>query len=519
MLALLIAAPAFAQGNSEYVRARIADAQGLSGPAVAGYSAALTANPNDEILAMRAYREGLAAGDYNLASRAAAVLVRAGTAPPDTALLAFAMALKSGDRAGVDAALARISAGPLNFTAPVLQAWLAVERGEDPMPFLEKARSNQFAMRYVAHHRPLLMIASGRSGDAVVALSAILAPGEEGDDDLRIDAAALLAAAGQRKLAMELLGGDRSDYALLRKQLGKGPKPDAAFGASRLFLGVAEDIAPQNIPVLSILLTRSALLLDPLDDRARLYLGEALSQDGSTAQALSELAKVRADSPYSRGARAGAITALQRADRAAEAVPLAHALAEDREATAADARTYGDVLAETAQFAAAAKAYGTALTRMGGDGGWELHYLQGSALDRAGQWAEALPALQRAVELGPDQPSALEYLGYAQVLRGEKLPQAQALLERANKLKPDDPGISASLAWAYYTSGDVARALPLLEKAVAGDPGGALSNEHLGDAYWRVGRKYEARYAWSAAAIYAEAEAVKRIEGKIAQGL
>ena len=512
-------APAFAQDNSEYVRARAADAAGLSGLASAGYSAALAADPDDEILAMRAYRQALSAGDYALASRAAAVLERAGTAPPDTALLAFATALKARDAKAADAALARIGSGPLAFLNPVLQAWLAVERGQDPMPALEKARGNTLAMRFAVRHRPLLLIASGRSAEAQAALSEMLASGGEENDDLRIDAASLFASTGDRKRAEPLIAGGRSDYTQLRKRLGKSVKPGAAFGASRLFLGVAEDIAEQQIAVLSILLTRSALLLDPDDDRARLYLAEALSESGANTLALAELAKVTPDSPYRRGAQAGLIAALQRTGRTADALPVARALASDRDATAADARTYGDVLAASAQYAAAADAYASALGRTGGDGGWELHYLQGSALDRAGKWQAALPALRRAVELGPDQAAALEYLGYAQVVRGENLPEAQALLERASQLKPDDAGISASLAWAYYTQGDAARAVPLLEKAVAGDPGGVRSNEQLGDAYWKLGRHYEARYAWSAAAIYAEADAVQRIEGKIAKGL
>jgi tetratricopeptide (TPR) repeat protein len=518
-LALLIAAPAFAQGNLDYVRARAADAAGFAGPAAAGYAAALKADPNDQVLAMRAYRQALSVGDYDLASRAAAVLVRAGTAPPDAALLAFAMALRAGDRAGADAAVKRVAAGPLDFFAPVLEAWLAVDRGEDPLASLEKARSNALAGRYAVHHRPLLMIASGRSGDAVVALSAILGAGDEENDDLRIDAATLLAAMGERKLAAPLIGGDRPDFAQLRKRLGRSGKPNAAFGTARLFLGVARDIAAQEIPALSIVLTRAALLLDPADDRARLYLAEALSESGADALALDELRKVPAGSPYRRGAQAGLIAALQRAGRTAEALPLARALAEGHASNAADARTYGNVLASTEQFAAAASAYGTALGRAGGDGGWELHYLQGLALDRAGRWREALPALKRAVELGPDQAAALEYLGYAQVVRGENLPEAQALLERASRLKPEDVAISASLAWAYYTQGDVARALPLLEKAVEGDPGGVRTNEHLGDAYWRLGRHYEARYAWNAAALYADNDAVRRIEGKLENGL
>lgn len=511
--ALLLAAPAIAQDGSAYVRARAADAAGLAGPAAAGYAAALDARPKDELLAMRAYRQALAAGDYNLASRAAAVMVRGGSAPPDTAVLGFAIALNAGDIAGAKGALDRIATGPLNFTAPVLEAWLAVDRGEDPMPALEQARSNPLAGRYAAYHRPLLMIAAGRSGEAIVALSALI--GGEGDENLRLDAATLLAARGERRLAEPLIAG-RADYESLRRRIGKGVTPNAAFGASRLLLGMAQDIAEQKIAVLSILLTRSALLLDPQDDRARLYLAEALSESGADALALDELAKVPASSSSHHGAQAGTVATLQRAGRAREAIPLARMLAE--KGNAADSRAYGDALAADSQFANAAIAYRTALGRAG-EGDWELHYLEGSALDRAGRWTEALPALRRAIALGPDQAAALEYLGGAQVLRGENLPEAQALLERASSLRPDDAGIAASLGRAYFARGDVAAALPLLEKAVQGDPGGARSNEYLGDAYWRLGRHYEARYAWGAAAIYADADTVRRIQGKIAQGL
>lgn len=458
MLALLLAAPAFAQSDTDYVRARVADAAGLAGPASAGYSAALKARPDDAILAMRAYRQALMAGDYALASRAAATLVRAGSAPPDTALLAFAVALKTGDRTATDAALVRLQAGPLNFMAPVLAAWLAAERGEDAMAPLAQGSGNVLVERFADKHRPLL--ASARPGKSV-----------------------------------------------------------AAAGAARLFTDVAEDIAEQDISVLSILLTRAALLLDPAADRARLYLAEALSKSGQNRLALAELAKVAVAGPYRRDAQATRIAVLQRTGEFAQALPLAKSLAEGRESTADDARLYGDVLTASAQFAAAAKAYAIALSRTGGDGGWELNYLLGSALDRAGQWDKALPALKRAVELGPNQADALEYLGNAQITRGVNLAGAQALLERASKLNPDDASIAASLGWAYYVQGDIPRALPLLEAAVQGDPSGVMPNEHLGDAYWQLGRKYEARYAWSIAGLYADDDALERIKGKLAKGL
>ena len=105
-----------------YVRARAADAEGAAQAAAAGYAEALAAAPDDEVVALRAYRQALAAGDYVLASRAGAVLVKAGVAPPDAAVLAFAIALKSRDAAGARRAADLLSKGPFDFLAPSLRA-------------------------------------------------------------------------------------------------------------------------------------------------------------------------------------------------------------------------------------------------------------------------------------------------------------------------------------------------------------------------------------------------------------
>ncbi|WP_150125425.1 tetratricopeptide repeat protein [Sphingomonas sp. LM7] len=477
----------------------------------------MRAAPEDEVVALRAYRQALAAGDYVLASRAGAALVKAGVAPPDTALLALAVALRSGDRAGAGRAADLIAKGPFDFLVPALQAWLAFDRGEDAVAVLDAAPGDALARRYTRQHRILLLIATKRTNEAMAALAAELASDDR--DDARIDAAILLGETGAREQARRLLAGDRPEFERLRKQLGKRDKPDALFGASRMFLELAVEIADEDMAQLSVLLTRAALLLDPQDDRARLFLAEALSHGGSDDLALATLAEIRQDSAFARGAAAGRVAALRRADRMAEALLLAEKLARDSQATSADSETWGDMLVDQGSFDLAANAYAAAIARDGGDSSWLLHYLRGRALDHAGRWDEALPALQRAVALGPDQAPALKYLGYAQVARGENIAEAQALLERASTLKPDDAEIADSLAWAYYQRGDVAKALPLLEQAVQGDPAAARANEHLGDAYWRLGRHYEARYAWRAAALTAENDAPARLEAKLANGL
>ncbi|MES2445168.1 MAG: tetratricopeptide repeat protein [Pseudomonadota bacterium] len=520
-LALFAAPPALAQADdlTAYARARAAEADGASDIAAAGYAAALAKAPDDAIVAMRAYRQGLAVGDWALVDRAEKVVAKSGDGPIDTAIVRFAIALRAGDIAGANAALGRLEKGPLDFMVPVLGAWMALDRGDDPFPILDKSGTNPLARRYRAENRVMLLVALRRTDEALAELRPLL-QGGGGNDDLRINVAMLLGQTGGREVAELILGGPRPEMAGLRARLGKGPKPGAAVGAARLFLSLAADLMQDDAPMpIAILLTRTALLLDPSDDRARLFLGEALSRAGMNKLALDTLGQVGRDSPFTRGAAAGRIAALRRAGRTGEAIALAKAQAEDRESTSADASAYGDLLAADSQFAAAASAYKVALGRPGGDADWTLHFRRGNALDRAGRWDEALPALRRAAGIAPLEAQALSTLGVALIAHHQDLDEAQALLERASGLRPADAGITDSLAWAYYTRGDVARALPLLERAATADPGGSLVNEHLGDAYWKLGRRYEARYAWRAAAIYADAGAGTRIAAKLANGL
>ena len=479
--------------------------------------AALTRLPDDAIIAARAYRAGLAAGDWALIDRAEKILARSTDAPLDTAIVRFTIALKAGDRAGAAAALDRFRKGPLEFLVPVLGAWLALDRGEDPLAILDTSGKDPLARRYRAENRVMLLIALHRAGEAMNELRPLLG---QGTDDLRINAALLLGQTGERDYANLLLNGDQPELKGLRGLLGKGAKPGAVTGGARLFLSLAVDLMQGDAPTpVSILLTRCALLLDPSDDRARLYLAEALSRSGINKLALDTLGQVGPRSPFARGAAAGRIAALRRAGKLPDAIALAKTQSADRGSTSADAAAYGDLLTTDKQFAAAAQAYSVAIARPGGDTDWTLFQRRGVALDLAGKWDEALPVLRKAVALAPAEAKALETLGMALIAHNQSLDDAQTLLERASGLAPDDAAITDSLGWAYYQRGDLAKALPMLERAVAADPGGSQANEHLGDAYWRLGRRYEARYAWRAAAIYADAGAVPRIAAKLANGL
>ncbi len=517
-----VAAPALAEVPTQpdlaaYARARAADADGRVAAAAAGYGAALARSPDDPVVAVRAYREALAAGDMKLALQASFVLVKNKAAPADVAIILFAGALAARDLDTADRAADGLAQGPLGFLAPSMKAWVAQERGaSDPLILLEAGpQANILGRRLAAETRALLLIARGQEADGIAAVRTLLTI-DAGVSSLRIDAATLLMCRGERDAARSLVSDPQVVPELTRRARKRCVKPGAAFGTARLFTRLAGELADGDGGTLTIMLARAALLLDPNDDRARLALAEALSRDDAVGEALATLDAV---TPARRDSvRTARIDILARAGRTAEALAIADALSADATATPTDAQRLGDLLVSEDKFAEAADAYGTAIARAGDPAPWVLYLQRGGALEQAGRWDEARPLLERAVALAPEEPLALNYLGYAQVERGEDLAEARALLERASKLRPDDAAITDSLGWAYFRSGQVSRALPLLERAAQGRPSSATVNEHLGDAYWAAGRRFEARYAWRAAANFAEDEEAVRIADKLARG-
>ena len=59
-----------------------------------------------------------------------------------------------------------------------------------------------------------------------------------------------------------------------------------------------------------------------------------------------------------------------------------------------------------------------------------------------------------------------------------------------------------------------------LERAVELRPDDPVINDHLGDAYWKVGRRLEAKFQWNQAlSLKPEPDEEKKIKVKLAQGL
>lgn len=514
-----------------YARARLAGSNGALDQAAQAYSAVLAARPDDASVAARAYRQALVAGDFTLALKAAAALQKVGAMPADGQLLFLAQAVRGKDWRTAQAAVEALGKdGSFDFLVPVLRAWLAQgSKQGDPFAILDAPTGSALTSALAGEQRALILVASGKLDDAAtVAQAQALATGG-GSPALRMTVASGLQAAGRKDAALGLLRGDDAPIVAARALVEAG-KPlrtgsaDAAGGIAALLVRVGDAIQADPRSPVALTMLRLATWLDPTNEGATVMLSRMLASIGQTEPALALTAGIAPASPYANMAVDTRVAILTEAGRRDEALTLARAKSESPSATLADIVRTGDLLVALDRYAEAIPLYDRAIAVVGNepdmaDREWSLWLLKGGAHERAGDWAGAKPALEKAVALSPLQPVALNYLGYAQLERRENVKAAMALIERASELKPDDAAITDSLGWAHYLTGNLAKAIPTLEQAVRGQPSDPTMNEHLGDAYWAAGRKYEARYAWNAAAVFADtADLEARAKAKAEHG-
>jgi Flp pilus assembly protein TadD len=231
---------------------------------------------------------------------------------------------------------------------------------------------------------------------------------------------------------------------------------------------------------------------------------------------------VPAGDSLSLQARDAEVRALISAKRQAEALQVAQRAVSADGGGVSDYARLGDVLANMDRHEEAAAAYGRAfqfVAQGSPEERWPLLLLQASALEEANRWPETRQLLGQALALAPDEPLILNFLGYAKLERGEDLDTAEAMIRKASALAPDDASITDSLGWAVYKRGRTKEAIEILTRAAKSDPTQAEIHEHLGDALYKAGNKFEARYAWSAALVTAEDEVASRLKAKIESGL
>jgi len=467
-----------------YVHARAAEVAGDVNEANAGFATLLAADPSNPTIATRAYRQALSGGDMALALKAAQALAAGPALPSDARVLLALAAVRARDWPKAQASADALTRdGVFGFLAPYLHAWIALGSGKgDPLALVEPARTNPFASPYFAQQRALLLVALGRRAEAVSTLTPQAAEG-------------LLATV-----------------------------KDAEHGLSPLLVQLAADFARQQYVPVGMIMARMAAYAAPDNGAAWLTLAELLHRMQRQDLALEAVGRIAPDNPLAADAHTLRIALLNDSGKHEAALAEAIAATKRDHAGSDDWGRVGDLYLMLSRPADGAAAYAKALEiaqAAHAPAGvlWPILLQQGGALDLAGNWPAAKAALMRAYALAPNDPAVLNQVGYSQIEHREDVDKSSAMIAEASRQRPDDPAITDSLGWVLYLQGKATQAVPLLERAAAGNPAEPTINEHLGDAYWTIGRQLEARYAWRAALITAEDKDRARLNAKIESGL
>ncbi len=108
---------------------------------------------------------------------------------------------------------------------------------------------------------------------------------------------------------------------------------------------------------------------------------------------------------------------------------------------------------------------------------------------------EAERDLRAILVLDPNNANALNALGFTLANQPSRIKEALPFLQKALSLNPDNPAYLDSMGWLMYKMGRTQEAITMLDKAyrISGDNQIAA---HLGEVLWNAGNKDAAREVW-----------------------
>jgi tetratricopeptide (TPR) repeat protein len=293
-------------------------------------------------------------------------------------------------------------------------------------------------------------------------------------------------------------------------------------GLAEAFYTVAAALQGEAGDDQTLIYARIAQFLRPDHAEAHLLTGSLLQAMRQYPLAIESYRMIPASSPAAVAAELGRAQALHADGRAEEAIAVLRALVAANADLPMVHVALGDALRRQQAYVEAAEAYSRAIALIGTPEPrhWSLFYSRAIAWERAKAWDRAEPDFRQAIALNPDQPDVLNYLGYSFLEHGRNIDEAMDLIERAVAIAPDSGHIVDSLAWGLFLLGRYDDAVEPMERASLLMPLDPIVTDHLGDVYWAVGRRTEARFQWRRALSFEpEDDLAARIRRKLDVGL
>ena len=520
-----------------YLSALHASRQKNSGLASAYFATVTPQARGRLVLLIQALRSHVLAGRIERAAAIAERTVALSRGPTMARLVLAVQAAKQQRFGDAQRHLHRISNDNVSrLLLPLLHAWAALGRHKDPDLALDEHRDLEDVAQFRPFrlmHRAYLLDVANRPQRAAQAYEEMSQAPSIGSLRLTETVSNFLARSGGRATALKAVdrylaaNPDSMTVKSLRaRYLADAPvEPliaSAADGVAEVMLNVASALIQADRAGQALPLAQLAAWMRPHDAASVFLLGTVLESDGRHRDAIAAFRRLETGTVYSWEARKSAAASMVELERYDDAASILERMAAERPERYDALWLLGNVHRNRSAFGEAVTAYDRAVKRVPDIGRrhWNLLYVRGIALERAGQWARAEADLLRALELNPGQPYVLNYLAYSWVDRGERLARARGMLEEAVRKRPNDGYIVDSVGWVEYRLGNFEAAVRHLERAAELRPHDPIINQHLGDAYWRARRRNEARFQWNRALWLGPEDADrKKIEERLRGGL
>lgn len=500
------------------------------------YARALKADPDNHLLLERAFLFDVSGGNK---AQAQALAKRIVAERPNNRLAQLALTVTEVERGRMARARAHLDASPRGlyngFAIDLIRAWTyAAQRDFDTV---ETVLADLNALGREGIFRPYhLALMYDLQGHEVLADQNYLAAIEaSGVGAIRVVDAygRFLEREGRSLEAVALYEAfldNLPDNALVerarKRALAGEEKPDRLItsvsdGVAEAIYSVAGLLASDRSINLPVLYLQLALWARPDFQEARLLMGELFWQGEQYERSARTMAAVPQNHPFAPEASVQIALSLERLGRAEDAERLLRRAIANHPGDPTAMIALGDILRANEKYERAVSAYDRAFEIIGEeDVSWFLHYSRGASLEQAGFWAEAEKDLLAALEKAPDQPIILNHLGYSWVDRGLRLQEGLELVRTAVDLSPGNGFIVDSLGWAHFRLGDYETAIRYLERALELEPEDPTLQEHLGDAYWMMGREREAKFQWQHALDRNPAEDIaEKVRTKLTEGM
>jgi len=528
-------APQDDQGRTAYglfLSGRSALAQGRFEEGASFLGAVQTLTPEQPAVTEQATTAALLAGDLGYAARAVSNAEAASPAIAEAAeLVSAVLAFAEGDarRANV-----RLKANPVG--APHARAgalvgpWIAGGAGDWATALVEPNPTGDPLGVVFGRYNRAVLLEHNRRYDEAEALLRALVDTPRTAVVFRVAYGEFLERRGRRDEALSVYdagiaaGSQDPGLAPARSRAASRSRapslPTFREGAAEALSIAARQATAEGAEQFAVVYLRLAVALDRKPETLLLLGQTAVREDDLRELGLSVLAEVPRDqaSVYA-AARVQMGLTLSAADRTGEALDAflaAQAAAPD------DARIAQVTAGQLMQL----ERHGEALDLLNGpllntaEQGADIRFLRGAALESLGRISEAEAELWAALQIEPNEPVYLNYLGYLWVDSGTRVAEGAEMIARAHAADPEDGNIQDSLGWAQFRQGQYETAVETLEQAVAKEPANAEINDHLGDAYWSVGRRREAGFQWTRVlTLDPDAERRAAVERKLVEGL